>query len=183
MKYAIPILILALLIISGCGPVETSTDTITESFFDDCSKYTTPRIVQRCLAINAQDMSMCSTIEHFGTKEDCVLVIAELVQDESQLNSCDIAENSGHKVICESLILKDVNHCFVLEDDVNEINDLMVRDCIGLVARKLGDKSVCDNFITNVAELAEACGGTESCYDEWQSGASYEAESCKDNVG
>ncbi len=183
MKKIILLLILVLFLL-GCegGEVDISEEVeeVEEVTGSECDQYTTDYIIQRCKAIEAEEISLCDEITHYGTREDCIMVIAELVQDDSQLDLCELSRNNNYKIICKALIKKDVNECFVMGE--SEISDIAMRDCIELVARKLKDKEVCQAFVSRALELKRVCGGTNSCHGEWVDGASYHQEDCEMTV-
>ena len=185
MKKILLVLVLILFLLGCEGGEEEINEEVEEvevAEVSECDKYTTDYIIQRCKAIEAEEMSMCDPITHYGTREDCILVIAELVQDDSQLSSCELSRNSNYEIICKALIKKDVNECFAMEEDVNEMSDTAMRDCIDLVARKLRDKEVCEVFVSRALELKRVCGDTNSCEGEWVEGASYHKEDCEMTV-
>jgi hypothetical protein len=168
------ILMLISIILVAC---ETATEiTSSES---KCDSYTTLHIKQKCQAVEAQDISMCEPIENYAFREDCIMIIAQLVQDQSQLDRCELSENKNNKITCQALIKQDVNQCFVMQENLAESSARQMRDCIDLVAIKLKDKSVCKNFVTNSDKLMNACGQTNSCEGEWVESAHYHQEDCE----
>lgn len=181
MRVILVILILVSLFLISCDP---RTDEISEEPVreEDCDSYTSDHVIKRCKAVQALDMEMCDPITKYGFREDCILQIAELDQDESEFAFCELSKNKNHEIICRALVRKDVNVCFSMEENLAETSPLAMRDCIGLVARKMKDNSICDNFVTNSQQLLRVCGQTNSCRGEWIESASYHAEDCKGNV-
>jgi hypothetical protein len=171
-------LLIVLILALGCEPLEDPLPEESEIESTECDSYTSDYNVQRCKAMEAIDMSMCDPITKYATREDCIMIIAEMVQDENQLASCSLSENSNYEIICQALVLQDVSVCFNIDEDLNEISDLAMRDCIDLVARKMRDVDICETFSTHSSELVRACGGTDSCRGEWQETAQYHVDDC-----
>ena len=173
-------LLIVLILVLGCEPTEDTVpeESETEDSGPDCDSYTSDYNVQRCKAMEAVDMSMCDSVSKYATREDCIMIIAEMVQDDNQLASCSLSENTNYEIICQALVLQDVDVCFNIDEDLNEISDLAMRDCIDLVARKMRDVDICETFSTHSEELVRACGGTESCYGEWAETAQYHVDDC-----
>lgn len=178
MKHLI-FLLIPLLLITACENPETS-ETPQQTTTSKCDSYSEEYNIIRCKAIEAQDISMCDPITKYATRETCIQIIAEMVQDDSQLEDCSLSKNSDYEITCRALVSKDVNKCFGIKESISNPSDIAMRDCIDLVARKLRDKSVCQSFITHSQDLFDACGGaTSDCEGQWIDGAPYNVEDCE----
>ena len=189
MKKVLSILILLIitLLSIGCNSTpETSIDTkiiqTDAQLQSKCNSYTTPSKIQQCKAIEAEDMSMCDPITHFATREDCILVIAEIVHDESQKGYCVLSSVPDYKIICQALILKDATTCVQISENSDENSESHMRDCIELVARKTKDNAVCNYFEIYAQQLKKACGNTNSCHSKWIKSAHQHKEDCETMV-
>lgn len=179
MKYVI-LLLIPLFLITAC---ENSDITETQTTVSECDSYTSDYNIQRCKAIEAEDLSMCDPIIKYATRETCIQMIAEMIHDQSQLTDCSLSKNKNYQITCEALIKQDVDHCFTMAESVSSPSDIAMRDCIDLVARKMKDRSVCSRHVTNQQNLFDVCGGsTSDCEGQWFDGAEYNQESCEENI-
>lgn len=167
------LMVFSLLIFAACDSPSTENTT------SKCDSYQTSYIKQKCQAVEALDISMCEIIQKSNFREDCILIIAELVQDQEQLPGCELSKFDQYKRTCQALIKKDVGTCLGISENLAESGAREMRDCIELVARKLKDKDICNTFITSANSLKNACGQTKSCEEEWITNAEYHAQDCK----
>jgi hypothetical protein len=181
-KIFLILLLSSLILLAACEnpqPQQTNTSQ-TQTTTSECDRYTSSWNIQRCKAMAALDLSLCDPITKYATREDCILVVAELVQDQSQLSDCTLSKNKNYKIICEALIKKDATHCFTMEESLSSASDIAMRDCLELTARKLKDKTVCDYFKSHANVLKKVCGGsTSSCEGLWIYGAEENVKHCK----
>lgn len=172
----------------GCGnpspnPAEDLTETVNVlSEAEKCNQITEINRKTLCLAIAFEDIRLCETITG-SFKEECVLVLAEMVYNKSLVNYCDMAKADDNKKICRALILEDINVCFSSWEIGGDLGaSLPMRDCIDLTSRKSKDPSNCDVFVTRSSEIYAVCGDTSDCKGQWIDGAQYNADDCKSAV-
>lgn len=188
MKLKLIALILLTVFLVSCGPDETpepqeETQEEVSQPTSECDRIQDPSRKIRCQAWEAKDMSMCADIPSARFKEDCVVAAAELVQDDSQLSHCSIAQGENNRIICQALVKKDADVCFTMQDRADTRSDLSMRDCVDLVARKLQDESICDLFSSRAQVFVDVCGGaTSDCEGLWISGIDYNVQTCKENI-
>ena len=178
-------LIVFLFLLIGCNPgeePEVEADDEVQEETSKCDSYSEgPRKVL-CYAMEAKDITMCADIEG-RFREECVVVLAELVYDTSLIDNCDLAEASANKKICSALISEDVDVCFSSWTQGEGLGaSLNMRDCIDLTCRKLKDTDCCNAFETRASELLNVCGKSSDCEGQWIDGAEEHASSCKDAV-
>jgi hypothetical protein len=135
-----------------------------------------------CVAMETNNLFLCSTIESSRFKDSCILAVAELVKDSSQVADCNFAEQDINKIICKALVMKDIDICFDIKDNANHA-DLSLRDCVNLLARKLKQQNICSVYSTRTQEFIEACGSTSSeCKALWQDGMNDNIQNCLLNI-
>ncbi|MFH1972067.1 MAG: hypothetical protein ABIJ18_01170 [archaeon] len=161
------LLLLLLVVVSACESSIT-TDAVADVQGAEvaCLSYTTDYIKAKCVATTAVDLSLCADVSHSLHREDCVLLVAELIQDGSQLADCSIAENEVNQIMCKALIKEDVDYCFNIAE--GEGNDLALRNCIDLVSRKTRDFDSCEYYRSHSQQIYDTCGHTQDCENRWQ---------------
>lgn len=182
MKKAI-LIILFLALVTGCGPdmEETVDETAEESVEETgskCDSYSEgPRKIL-CYAMEAEDITMCADIEG-RFREECVVVLAEIVQDRSLVEHCSISEVPNNQKICRALILEDVDKCFDWPAGSGLGDSLAVRDCIDLTSRKTRSPESCGLFETRSTQINTICGQAPGCEGQWIDGAADHASDCR----
>ncbi|RME54757.1 hypothetical protein D6777_02750 [Candidatus Woesearchaeota archaeon] len=177
MKQIIPLIFLVL-VLTSCSNIEP-----LELQKSQCDSITDIDRKISCVAFEKGDLFLCSTIKNSGLKDDCIIRVAEVVKDSSQYNDCLNADKDIYKVTCQALIKKDIDLCFSLKD-VNGGGATAMRDCVDLLARKLKQQPICQNFVTRAQEFFDACGSSTSvCEGLWLDGKEENMQRCIDNIG
>ena len=175
------IALLIIVLIAGCEPtpeVEPEEPELELEPRSECDSYSEgPRKVL-CYAMEAGDITMCADIEG-RFREECVIVLAEMVQDTALVVHCDISNVENYRKMCRALISEDIEKCFAWEQGSGLGDSLSVRDCIDLTSRKLRDAGLCELFKTRAQQIYSICGRTSDCEGQWIDGASENAEHCK----
>ena len=183
-KTSIPMIfsaaLLILAVIAGCRPAQQAQDTVDT--LSECDRMSEGGRKVMCYAMAANKIEMCEgVIGRF--RDSCVLALAETVYDKEKVSYCSLAEAEGNKKICEALLMEDPQKCFNWEQGSGTGAGISIRDCIGLVARKNKDPSVCDTFVQRAPELHNLCGLTSDCEGMFVAGSLENAEQCKSNIG
>ncbi|MBW2972021.1 hypothetical protein KY359_03205 [Candidatus Woesearchaeota archaeon] len=189
MRWAILIVIL-LVMLAGCEPAEPSEETetpeepeqeveeVSEARGSGCDSYSSGPRKTLCYAMEKEDITMCAGIEG-RFREECVLVLAEMVHDTTLVTHCGLSEVQNNIRICRALISEDIEKCFLWTQGEGLGSSLSMRDCIDLTSRKLRDPELCDLFVTRSNMIYSVCGKTSDCEGQWIDGASEHAEDCR----
>lgn len=175
-------LLLVLLFVAGCAPTlepePANTSEPVVQAISKCDSYSEgPRKVL-CYAMEAKDITMCADIDG-RFREECVVVLAELVHDESLVSYCDISKVENNQKICRALISEDIEKCFDWGQGEGVDVSLSVRDCISLTSRKLRNPELCELFETRAQQIYSICGDTSDCEGQWIDGAADHASDCR----
>ncbi|MBW2972665.1 hypothetical protein KY359_06530 [Candidatus Woesearchaeota archaeon] len=186
MRWAILIVILSV-ILAGCGPApepaeETETPQevveVAEASGSGCDSYSSGPRKTLCYAMEEEDITMCAGIEG-RFREECVVVLAEMVHDSTLVTHCGLSEVQNNRRICRALISEDIEKCFVWTQGEGMGSALGLRDCIDLTSRKLRDPELCDMFKTRADFIYSVCGQGSDCEGQWLDGAEGHAEDCR----
>ncbi|MFQ5474855.1 MAG: hypothetical protein ACE5DM_03385 [Candidatus Nanoarchaeia archaeon] len=175
------VLLVLLLILAGCNapkietpkpkvPSEQATGFACDSYSEGSRKI-------MCYAMEKKNIDMCSEIEG-RFRDECVVVLAELVYNTSSVSKCGMADAEANRKICEALLSEETGKCFAWDAGEGLGASLAVRDCIDLTARKLRDKEECDLFVTRATDILKICGDTGDCEGQWLDGAQDHANNC-----
>ncbi len=172
--------------ISGCNfnSENTIEDTQTpeENTGSKCSRISDYSRKTVCQAMENKDITMCENIKGIF-REECVVVLAELVYDKSLINYCNIANANINKILCSALISENIDICFSSFGQGEGLgSSLRVRDCIDLTSRKLRDETLCNNFKSRASEILQICGDSSDCKGQWIDGANDHVLECKETV-
>lgn len=182
MKFLTIGLLICTLFLISCNSLDLDIgqeEVIEQPKISECENYLDSDRKIRCYAFENKDMSLCADISSSEMRSDCVLVLAEMLSNSGLVDYCSISDVENYKITCKALLLKDINKCYEMQEELAMRSDLMMRDCIELVARKSNDKSLCQHFSTNIDKLINVCGGTDSCKNYWQSSMNENIESCE----
>ncbi|MFC1723230.1 hypothetical protein ACFL0V_03760 [Nanoarchaeota archaeon] len=168
------ILVLCSLLLIACEEGD-----VAEVVRSECDSYSDgPRKVM-CYAIEAKSIEMCDPVVG-RFRDSCYLALAELIDDPSKVSECEKMDVEDQRKICRALVLEDGSKCLAWEAGEGLGSALKMRDCIDLVARKLGDSSICD--MHKGQEVYTVCGKTGDCEGQFLDSGKYNAEDCVGNI-
>jgi len=165
----------------GCEPTEEVIEDLLE---DPCKDYTGDHLIMCEAGLIYEDLSFCEEVVSSRFKEECVVVVAEVIYDESQVDYCDISDVYDNQMICEALMMEDIDLCFEFDSGEGLGASLTVRDCIDLVSRKMRDVDLCEYFESEKSLIYDICGETGDCEGQWLEplGITDNIESCQYSV-
>lgn len=187
MKITIAVIsvVFILSILVGCSPKQNIVEDTIQSVSDleKCNTISELNRKTLCIAMALKDIRLCEPIQG-SFKEECVLVLAEMMYNKSVVSYCDMAKADDNKKICRALVLEDINTCFSSWNVGDGFGaSLSMRDCIDLVSRKSKDESNCDVFVSRQNEIVGVCDIKSSdCQGQWIDGANDHADDCKSAV-
>ena len=175
-----------LLLVAACDPIETADfsdmqnqTSDVQGQTSDCDRMSEGSRKGLCQAMEAEDPSMCEQITG-RFRDECVVVLAELVYDTSLDAHCNLAKAEANKKICAALINENIDDCFSAWSQGAGVGaSLSMRDCIDLTSRKTRNKAACDVFIARSSEILNVCGDSSDCVGQWIDGAQDHAADCK----
>jgi len=167
------IIITTLFLITSCLPTmpdseiaEELEDEIEELLEGPCDDFTGDHLIMCEAALIYEDLSMCELVVG-RFHEECIITVAETIYDPNQVDDCEISNVEDHKIMCEALIMEDIDLCFNYGQGEGLGTSLNVRDCIDLVSRKMRDVELCEYFESHQSEGFTICGDTGDCEGQW----------------